>query len=295
MYVFLAKVSFQKRSFNRYSYLLNLANKTTSYLYFQYMTTIPKHYSLTTKQQTILNLLYRFRFATSEQLSKALNVTKASINKRLKLLLEQELIDRKYNRISREYAAYYLSTKGINELKKISKQKYLPKVLRNARRDGENSAQFISHCLGVFDVYNKLRASYGDELQFFTKSQMAAVAYFPKQLPDAHVQLGASDTKLFLLELVNESQPFFLATRAIIRYINYADKGDWPSQYEFPKLLVVCDSVALQKRLVKKMQYKIDNLDNDEISVYITNLNDLGIDKWYTFVEQDIALPLSQT
>lgn len=258
------------------------------------MITTTKHYSLTTKQQTILNLLYRFRFATSEQLSKALNITKASTNKRLKLLLEQELIDRKYSRISREHAAYYLSAKGIDELKRISKQKYLSKVLRNARRDGENSVQFISHCLGVFDVYNKLRASYGSELQFFTKSQMVAVAYFPKQLPDAHVQLGASDTKLFLLELVNESQPFFLATRAIIRYINYADKGDWPSRYDFPKLLVVCDSLALQKRLVKKMRYKIENLNNDEISVYITNLNDLGLDKWYTFAEQDTVKPLAK-
>ena len=259
------------------------------------MTATPKHYSLTTKQQTILNLLYRFRFATSEQLNKALNITKASTNKRLKLLSEQELIDRKYNRISREHAAYYLSAKGIDELKRISKQKYLPKVLRNARRDGENSTQFISHCLGVFDIYNKLRASYGSELQFFTKSQMAAVSYFPKQLPDAHIQLGSANPKLFLLELVHDGQPFFLATRTIVRYINYADKGDWPSQYDFPKLLVVCDSVALQKRLVKKMRYKIENLDNDEISVYTTNLSDLGIDKWYTFAEQDTALPLSQT
>lgn len=258
------------------------------------MTTTPKHYSLTAKQQTILNLLYRFRFATSEQLSKALNITKASTNKRLKLLLEQELIDRKYSRISREHAAYYLSAKGIDELKRISKQKYLSKVLRNARRDGENSVQFISHCLGVFDVYNKLRASYGDELQFFTKSQMAAVSYFPKQLPDAHVQLGSANPKLFLLELVHDGQPFFLATRTIVRYINYVDKGDWPGQYEFPKLLVVCDSVALQKRLVKKMRYKIENLDDDKVDIYITSINSLGSDRWRAFNEPDVTLPLSQ-
>lgn len=125
------------------------------------MTTIPKHYSLTTKQQTILNLLYRFRFATSEQLSRALNITKASTNKRLKLLLEQEIINRKYNRISREHAAYYLSAKGIDELKRISKQKYLSKVLRNARRDGENSAQFIPKTR-----YKILR--YRDDYKIFT-------------------------------------------------------------------------------------------------------------------------------
>lgn len=258
------------------------------------MKTISKHYSLTTKQQTILNLLYRFRFATSEQLNTVLTITKASTNKRLKLLLEQEFIERKYDRISHEHAIYYLSAEGINELKKISKQKYLPKVLRNIRRDHENSPKFIRHCLGVFDIYNKLRSSYGNELQFFTKSQMAAVPYFPKQLPDAHVQLGADNPKLFLLESLHEDQPFFLATRTIARYISYANKDDWPSQYEFPKLLLVCDTLALRKRLTKKMRYKIDGLDDDRASIYITNTSELEYDRWYGFTQSDNVFTLNQ-
>lgn len=258
------------------------------------MKTTAKHYSPTTKQQTILNLLYRFRFATSEQLSTVLAIAKASTNKRLKLLLEKELIERKYDRISHEHAAYYLSAEGINELKKISKQKYLASVLRNARRDSEKSDQFINHNLSVFNIYNRLRTSYGNELQFFTKSQMAAVSYFPKQLPDAHLQLGPSNPKLFLLELLHESQPFFLATRSIVRHINYADKDEWPSQYEFPKLLLVCDTLALQKRLVKKMRYKIDNLENDKVNIYITNTHDLDLDKWYDFTRTDNVFTLNQ-
>lgn len=253
------------------------------------------HYSLTVKQRSILNLFYRFRFVTSEQLSKALNITKATTNKRLKLLLEQEYIGRKYDRISREHAVYYLLPKGINELRKISKQKYLPEVLQNLRHDNEASSQFISHCLGMLDIYSALRSKFGEELQFFTKTQMAAISYFPKQLPDAHVQLGSDHPKLFLLELLHSDRPFFLATRAIVRYIDYADKDEWPTRYEFPKILLVCDSLALQKRLLKKMRHKIENLDNPELKFFITTLDQLKTDQWINMTEPDVMLTLSQT
>lgn len=252
------------------------------------------HYSLTTKQLAILNLLYRFRFATSEQLSQALIITKATTNKRLKLLLELKYIDRKYNRISREHAIYYLSPEGTNQLKKMSKQKYLVKVLRNIRHDSEASNQFMKHCLGVFDVYLAFRVTYGDNLQFFTKTQMAPVPYFPKQLPDAHIQLGAKNRKLFLLDLLHSDQPFFLATRAVIRYIDYAEKDMWPSQFEFPKILLVCDNAALQKRLLKKMRYRIENLENPALKFYITTVERLRTEEWYDMADPDRSLSLNQ-
>jgi DNA-binding MarR family transcriptional regulator len=240
--------------------------------------TTPNHYRLTTKQQAILNLLYRFRFATSEQLSQALNITKTTTNKRLKLMLELKYIGRRYepeDRLLRKHAAYYLSPDGINELKRISKQKYLPNVLRNIRHDEAASESFAEHCLAVFDLYGMLRAKYGEELQFFTKTQMAAASYFPKKLPDAHIQLGAEKPKLFLLDLLHESQPFFLATRAVMRYITYTDDNDWPRQHEFPNILLVCDSASLQKRLSKKMQRKLEDIDDPKLQISIVSLGSL--------------------
>lgn len=241
-------------------------------------TTTPSHYTLTTKQKAILNLLYRFRFATSEQLSLALNITKATTNKRLKLMMELNYIGRRYEpeyRLLRKHAAYYLLPDGINELKKISKQKYLPKVLRNIRHDENASESFVEHCLMIFDLYCMLRAKYGNELQFFTGTQMAVASYFPKKLPDAHIQLGADKPKLFLVDLLHENRPFFLATRAVMRYISYAEDNDWPSQHEFPKILLVCDSVSLQKRLSKKMQGKLEDVDDPKLQISIVDLGAL--------------------
>lgn len=242
------------------------------------MNTNPTHYALTTKQKSILNLLYRFRFATSEQLSLALNITKATTNKRLKLMMELNYIGRRYEpeyRLLRKHAAYHLLPEGINELKKISKQKYLLKVLRNIRHDRDASESFVEHCLVVFDLYCMLRARYGAEMQFFTGTQMAAASYFPKKLPDAHIQIGTDSHKLFLVDLLHENKPFFLATRAVVRYTDYAEDNDWPAQHEFPKILLICDSVSLQKRLSKKMQRKLEDIDDPSLQIRIVSLNSL--------------------
>jgi hypothetical protein len=122
-------------------------------------------------------------------------------------------------------------------------------------------------------------------MQFFTKTQMAAASYFPKQLPDAHIQLGGSDPKLFLFDLLHTDQPFFLATRAVIRYISYANEDLWPEQHDFPKILLVCDSKALEKRLIKKMRHRID--EASEVEFFITTIDDLKENRWRDMADPD--------
>ena len=256
----------------------------------------PNHYTLTKKQQAILNLLYRFRFATSQQLSQTLTITKATTNKRLKLMMELKYIGRRYKpeyRLLRKHAAYYLLPNGISALKKISNKKYIPKVLRNIHNDENSSDQFANHCLAMFDIYCLMRKQQGEGLQFFTKTQIAAASYFPKQPPDAHIQIG-SEPKLFLLDLLHHDQPFFRSTGAVIRYIDYADEDKWPENYEFPKILLICDNPSLQKRLLKKMHRRIENLDDPRLKFYITNVNNLKDDTWHDMSNPDETLSLSQ-
>jgi DNA-binding MarR family transcriptional regulator len=251
------------------------------------------HYALTKKQRDILNLLYRFRFATSEQLSQTLNIGKSTINKRLQLMMELKYIGRRYSpeyRLLRKHASYYLLAEGSKALKNLKSKRYSPRVLRNIAKDDIASNQFVTHWLAMFDIYRTLRSQYGDILQFFTKSQVATVLYFPKQLPDAHLQLGTD--KLFLLDLLHQAEPFFLATRKVMRYIGYADEDKWPEKHEFPKLLLVCDTPSLQKRLLKRIERKIEEADNLELKFYITTLAELENDIWYNMADPEKQLTL---
>lgn len=256
-----------------------------------------KHYALTKKQRDILNLLYRFRFGTSDQISQTLHIHKSVINKRLQLMLELKYIGRRYEpeyRLLRKYASYYLLADGVKALKQLESKRYSQKVLRNIGKDDTATDQFVNHWLTMFDLFLALKAHYGDDLQFFTRSQIATATYFPKQLPDAHIQLGKDNQELFLLDLLHQDQPFFLATRRIVQYIDYANRDDgWPSSHKFPKILLVCDSSSLQKRLIKRMQRRIEEIDNPDLEFFITSLEEVKDDVWYGMAEPDEVLPLS--
>ncbi|HEY1835405.1 MAG TPA: replication-relaxation family protein [Candidatus Saccharimonadales bacterium] len=255
------------------------------------------HYALTKNQRVILDLLYRFRFATSGQLNKALDVSKPTVNKRLRLMMELGYVGRKYEpgyRLLGKHASYYLLSAGTKPLKQLGSERYSPTVLRNTYHDQTASEQFVAHCLRVFDAYCTLQFRYGEDLQFFTKSQLAPFAYFPKRLPDAYIQLGEGDErKLFFLDMLYESRPFFLATRRMLQYIDYADGGNWPAKYALPKVLFVCDTPSLQKRLQKRMRWTIEHIGNKDLRFFTATADGLGDQAaWHDMADPEGALSL---
>lgn len=256
------------------------------------------HYALTTKQRSILNLLYRFRFATSEQLSQTLGITKSTMNKRLKLLVELNYVGRKFEpeyHLLRKHASYFLLPEGTKVLKKLQSKRYSTTVLQNIRKNDQNASEpFVNHWLAVFDAYRALKMRYGADLQFFTKSQVTTISYFPKQLPDAYIQLSDDKDNTFFLNVLHEGRPFFLATRSVVQYIEYAnsERRDFTNS-KLPKMLFVCDGLALERRLLKKMKRTIENLGNLDIKFYIATLDELGQDKWVSMAEPTEVLSLT--
>lgn len=222
---------------------------------------------LNSKQLAILRLLYRFRFATTELLTLALDTkSKIKMNERLKILLEQEYIGRKYEseyRLLRKHASYYLLPKGINALKE-SDGNYDKAILHNIHKDKTASDQFINHSLSVFKVYCDLKVKYGDRLRFFTKSQLTHFDYFPKPLPDAFMRLQAgSKEKQYFLEVLQSTRPFFVSVRKVRKYIDFADGGEWEVvESKLPTILLSCDNDALLKRLEKYVG-SLDDIDED--------------------------------
>lgn len=262
------------------------------------MNTPTKHYSLTQKQLAILNLLYRFRFATAELISAITNTNIRIINQRLKLMTELEHIGRHYtseHRILRKPAIYYMQENGINELKKLNADKrYNPSVLKSLKTDYKKTNTFISHQLAVFDVCCKLQQQYGSNVQCFTKSQYAGYVHYPKKLPDAFVIVGEGDDEnQFFLEVLPE-HPFFVSTRKVMRYVEYSNerKDDWveATNTYLPSVLLVCENGSLQKRLIKKMRGAVSNLDED-MTIYASALGSITTgDGWVDLSEPEERL-----
>ncbi len=250
-----------------------------------------KYRALNNKQLDILRLLYRFRFATTDLLVKALQTkSKINMNERLKVLLDQELIGRNYEpeyHLLRKHATYYLSPKGINALKQ-SDGHYDANVLRSIRYDKRRSEQFIDYCLDILDLYCQLKSIYGDSLRFFTQSQIInRYDYFSEFTPSVYVRIDNDGSEHdYFLEYLQSGKPFFTVIKRLKEYSEYADSGEWEAgtDSEFPAILFVCDNQRLQNRLMKGAGIALDEAD-DDLKFYATTSDKL--DEWQNLADRD--------
>jgi len=226
------------------------------------------------KQLELLHILYRFRFATTDQIAAYLGKKNGTrVYRRVMILVEQGYIGRNYEPEYRKQdmpASYFLRSKGIAALKKRDDKTYSQKVLHNIYKDAGASEQFVQSSLTIFDSYNRLKSQYGESLQFFTKSDLAGFesAHFPGQLPDAYIRLNSkSGLKQFFLDVHSIDQPLFKMPKRIKSYIDHLDSEVWSATGEpQPKVLAICDRASTQKRL----QSRIAKAKKPELAIFST-------------------------
>jgi len=220
-----------------------------------------QHYKLNQKQLALLHLIYRFRFVTTELVAQYQGRKSADIVRpRLTALAEMGYIGRKYDasyKLQGKHAAFYLLPDGMRALRRQPRAgyEYSQNVLHNIHKDKDASDQFIEHNLEILKAYAKLRTIYGDQLQFFTKSDLAVYDHFPQPLPDAYLTIEASEgNKQYFLDVHHEARPLFVSARRIKQYADYADSQQWElTETELPEILALCDSTTMQLRLQKKL------------------------------------------
>src|SRR5579884_2239122 len=111
------------------------------------MTTLPP---ITTKQQEILKLLYRYRFLNRTQIQTLLNhKDKRRIISWLKDLREKQYVDWRYDATDfiakSQPAIYYLSLNGIRYLRQLDI--YPNEDLRKRYKEPNRTQVFIDRCL----------------------------------------------------------------------------------------------------------------------------------------------------
>lgn len=132
------------------------------------MTTNPLP-SITTKQQEILKLIYRYRFLNRIQIQKLLNhKDKRRIISWLKDLREKEYVDWHYD--ANDFIAksqpgiYYLSLNGVRYLRSLNE--YPNEELRKRYKESGRTRVFIDRCLLVADCAIALHDKSNDELKY---------------------------------------------------------------------------------------------------------------------------------
>ena len=237
------------------------------------------------KQLEILRLFYRFRFLTSTHLVILLNLKHTNpnqIHQRLKVLLDNHLIDRHYSnqyKIDRRPAEYFLLKDGVAALKQYMGDKCDSKVLHSIYSDKDTKPKPIAQYLRVCTIYCYLKQCYGDDnLKFFTKSQIRSYTYFPKRRPEAFIRLDVDgEQKEFFLEVIDPNKPLFDYVGRVRRYIEYSDDGTWQEKTgrKLPTILFIGDTVGTEIRIQKQAARFIKKHYDDEPKVYTTNIEKL--------------------
>lgn len=218
---------------------------------------------LNKKQLDLLHTLYRFRFLTVELANRLEGVDKTTTYSRLRNLLEQGYIDRRYDGIKQirgEYAAYFLTRTGLHALKEFLQEDYSQKAGNNAAKDTNASDQFIAHCTEVLRLYCNMRDIYAD-IDFYTKNELnhSQYDYFPAKLPDAY---ATTEKAHFFVDFFDDTTPFFKLTRRIKEYEAYLESDKWQETGSaFPAVILVCANSAQQKRLQNKLPFMAQAID----------------------------------
>ncbi len=205
---------------------------------------------ITTNQLLILKLLYKFRFATPNLISKYRNISISSINQSLNILLKRGLIERKYsnrNRIAGKPASYYLTSAGINVLGNNIRLNDL--VVHSYYHNKKVSESFIDQHLAVLEIYIVLGKSYPGLFNIFTAADSRSLEYLPEIKPSLYLsRIDKSVTpRHYFLEVINDDRTFIIKKK-LNEYIEHYSSATWDKD-EYPTLLVVLPSQRAEKRL----------------------------------------------
>lgn len=215
---------------------------------------------LNEEQLAVLNLLYTFRFASSEHIAKYQKKPNSKhVQKRLRILEDQEYIAKRYDKsykLKGKPAAHYLLPKGARALVDVGdRDENEPINIKRIYKDKDVSEGFIQHSLNILSAYLALSTLHGSKLDFFTKSDLKyeQFEFYPQPLPDAYVRISTKgDDKNFFLDIFEDSQPFFVLIRRIKKYLEYAGSGDWPEE-PLPTILLIVENKSVHKRLRKRI------------------------------------------
>ena len=245
--------------------------------------------TLTTKQLSILNFLYRFRFLTSTHIQHLLNdKTLRLTNYHLKILTSQNHINKHYTRslgLANLPAVYFLASGSIKALQ--DSLHLNAQSIKRIYREKTRSPQFIAHASFIAEYYLfLLRESQktAHTLHFFTKTDLQAHPYIIHPLPDAYfARLDEHrETKRYFVEVIDEGTPRFALRKRIEQYNDYIEDGKFEevTKHPFPTILFICPNIGILIYLKKHLGRMYEETSLDQVDTYIATREGAFMGDW---------------
>lgn len=220
---------------------------------------------LNDKQLHILKLAYKFRYLTTNNLARRLNITHNSAYSALSILNDTGYLGKIYDksyRLAGKSARYYLTLDAVrflsNKEHRLSKQ-----VLATRRREVEKSTEFIDTQVGIFKLYLDIKDATTDNLVILTATEISTLKGFIRPYPGLYVQNRTTGRQYFVD--LTDGQHLFLAKKRIRKYIDHYESDKWEGK-NYPEVVIIRSRESERKQLdwYIKQQLEDKYLDEDE-------------------------------
>ncbi|HVC35833.1 MAG TPA: replication-relaxation family protein [Candidatus Dormibacteraeota bacterium] len=232
---------------------------------------------ITTKQQDILKLLYRYRFLNRIQIQALMGHKN---NRRIAEWLK-DLRDKKYvewiydgdNFVEKtKPAIYYLGLNGIRCLR--TTDEFPPEELRKRYKESSRKQDFIDRCLLIADccLTLKSKTTSGTQYTFVTVSDYtdpdSGYAFLSELQPQlCFIKKTARNKTAYLLEVFDPTTPRYMVKKRLNDYIAYLEDGNWESETEDdkpPVILIACPTIAELAYVKRRTRKLLTDMWDDE-------------------------------
>lgn len=199
------------------------------------------------KQTEILNLLYKFRFLSRNQIQSMLghkhfNRVIAWLND----LNEKKMVNRDFSRkFAPNPSVYFLGVKSRNELK--DRDGIKNDLLSRVYREKHYSKKFRAHSMFLAQIYLsllELTKKSNSKLHFSTKTDLTGMHYLILPVPDAYFAIEEENgsIKRYFLDIFDDLPPRMIMRKRIKQHFNYYEKEYWQNHTKnpFPEIIIVC-------------------------------------------------------
>lgn len=229
---------------------------------------------LNAKQDKLLKLIYKFRFASVDLLAELFSKDRSSIYESLYILGQQNYVSKRYDksyRLRAKPASYCLAPRGISYLRGNSEFSHTS--LRNMYKNKSISEEHIDHCLTNLAVYLALNRQTNKAFNIFSRSELADHSFFRVPQPDLYLsrQQPQEGKQLnYMLDIFDPGLPFWVMKKRIRAYQNHCEEAELPEGQNYPHILLIAPNERAEQKLQAVIEYLLEDFE-----LYTTTLQRL--------------------
>lgn len=221
---------------------------------------------LSSQQQRVLKLLFKFRFISAQLLAQVMGISRPGVYQALEQLVKKELVSKVYEdefRIDRRPAYYYLNKQGVTTVRKLMGVK--ESVVHPLYKNDTATPEFIEHCLVTAHCYATLTHSLPANTDIFTKSEINRFTQFPKNRPDLYIRTPDGREAIIV---IMDDKPLYIARKRFDEIITHSEDEGWEDG-DYPRIGFVLRSGNDKNSFLYTARKKLEAMGMDEDEIYI--------------------------